>query len=75
MKLRAILIQETQLARRRIYESNPAKNSTIPKEGIQLAKGEPETEQSSGGELRDKKGGKISEWPEDLRIQQWPKGF
>jgi hypothetical protein len=25
--------------------------------------------------IRDKKGGKISEWPEDLRIQQWPKGF
>lgn len=25
--------------------------------------------------LRDKNGGDISEWPEDLRIQEWPNGF
>ena len=25
--------------------------------------------------LRDKKGGDINEWPQDLRVQEWPKGF
>lgn len=27
------------------------------------------------GQITDKKGGDPSEWPTDLRIQQWPKGF
>jgi protein gp37 len=25
-------------------------------------------------QLRDKKGGDVSEWPEQLRVQQWPRG-
>ena len=28
-----------------------------------------------GHDVKDKKGGDPSEWPQDLRVQEWPKGF
>lgn len=36
---------------------------------------EPYTRDYLNHYLRDKKGGDPAEWPSDLRVQQWPKGF
>lgn len=36
---------------------------------------DPSTPRVACGPITDKKGGDPSEWPADLRVQEWPKGF